>query len=89
MLDTTAQPFSLTRTLLVVLIFVVVTAIAVVAVELDHKHAVKKEMRRRAYETLQHKAELRRQKEQEAADDYLLDKIQEYRNDFDDDLQAG
>lgn len=83
MLSMTAPPFSATRTITVLVLFVLVMAVLVMIVELEHRHAMKKETHRRALEILQRKAELRRQKEQEAADDHMLDQIEEYRNDFD------
>lgn len=72
-----------TATILGSVLFVLLLALAVLAANLGQREANKKEIRRRALETLQRKAELRRQKEQEAADSYLLEKVEEYRNDFD------
>ena len=64
----------------VFMLFLVVCV--VIAIRAQHWYD-KQEMRRRALETLQRKAELRRKKEQEAADAYLLEKVEEYRHDFD------
>lgn len=78
-----------TKIILVWVLFIAFLAISIMIVEILHLRAIKKDRRERAFRILQAKAELRRQKEQEAADDALLDQIQEYRHDFDDDRQAG
>lgn len=72
-----------TATILGSVIFVLLLALAVMFANLVQREANKKEIRRRALETLQRKAELRRKKEQEAADAYQLEKVEEYRHDFD------
>lgn len=83
MLIMTVPPFSATRTISALAIFILVMAVAVMIVEIYHVRCMKKDRHRRALEILQRKAELRRQKEQEAADAHMMDKIEEYRNDFD------
>jgi hypothetical protein len=54
----------------------------IIAVRAQHWYD-KQERRRKALEILRRKAELRRKKEQEAADAYLLETVEGYRNDFD------
>lgn len=72
-----------TRLIIGSVTFMLFLSVAVVIAVLAQRWYDKQERRRRALEILRRKAELRRQKEQEAADDYLLEKVEGYRNDFD------
>lgn len=80
LLQTAYQQFSITKEVVVLVVFIVIIIVAVVAVEIGHaqdefNHIVKLD---------DDKKRLREEKEREAADHDLFDKVEEYRNDFPD-----
>lgn len=85
----TVPPFPNSLTLPVIVLFLFVISVAVLAVELETRRKTKEEIRSRAYDALHRKAMLRKQKEAEAFNQDLLDKVERYRNDIDEPGQAG
>lgn len=67
----------------VLCIFIVLLGIAVIAIELDHKHKLIKIERQKQLDKAGAQLLLRTLKEDEALGQMLLDQIEEYQHDFD------